>query len=204
MGPRRGDPHQTVPGADTLPFNNVLPVHDPHGKTRDVVDTVAIETGHLRGFPAQEGHPRFPAAPDHSPDQQGRHIGVQLAAGQVVQKEQGPGPVAEYVIGAHGYAVNSHGVVLFHPKGHVELGAHAVGPGNEYRLFHAGPGWTGFPHFSAPQAEHPREAPDAVQNLRPGKRRGKFPVLFHRPVPFLDVHPRLFVIHFPPRYKRFS
>ena len=61
-----------------------------------------------------------------------------LAAGDVVQEEHGGGAAAHDVVDTHSHAVDAHGVVLVHQEGQLQLGANAVGAGDQHRLFHAG------------------------------------------------------------------
>ena len=60
---------------------------------------------------------------------------------------------ADDVVDAHGHAVDADGVVLVHQLGQAELGAHAVGAGDQHRLLHPGNG----------QAEAAAEAAHVVQ-----------------------------------------
>ena len=60
-------------------------------------------------------------------------LGHVLAAGDVVQEEQGLCAAADDVVDAHGHAVDAHGVVLVHQEGDLELGAHAVGAADQHR-----------------------------------------------------------------------
>ena len=43
-----------------------------------------------------------------------------------------------HVVDAHGHRVDADGVVLVQQHGNFQFGAHAVGAGNQHRLFHAG------------------------------------------------------------------
>ena len=65
-------------------------------------------------------------------------LGHVLAAGDVVQEEQGLCAAADHIVDAHGNAVDAHGVMLVQLEGDLELGADAVGTADQHRLLHAG------------------------------------------------------------------
>ena len=67
----------------------------------------------------------------------GHVLGLDVADGDVVEEEQRLGARGEQVVGAHGNQVDAHGVVLVKDLGELELGAHAVGARDEYRVVHA-------------------------------------------------------------------
>ena len=60
------------------------------------------------------------------------------AAGDVVQEDQRLGTGADDVVDAHGHAVDADGVMLVQEHGQLQLGADAVGAGDEDRVLVTG------------------------------------------------------------------
>ena len=81
---------------------------------------------------------------------------IVLAAGDVVEEEQRLGALGGDIVDAHGHAVDADGVVLVGQLGDHELGAHAVGAGDENRRLVAQGG----------QIEQAAEAADAADHAR--------------------------------------
>ncbi len=79
--------------------------------------------------------------------------GVELSAGYVVEKVQRFRSVAEYVVHAHGHAVNTDRVVFVQGKSDIQFGADAVGSRNDNRLA-----------VSGGNLEHAGETPESVQD----------------------------------------
>ena len=63
---------------------------------------------------------------------------VELAGGEIVEEEQRLGALREQVVDAHGDEVDADGVVPAGLDGDLELGADAVGGGDEDRVREAG------------------------------------------------------------------
>jgi hypothetical protein len=84
--------------------------------------------------------PPISAQPDNSqplampPDHCRSGVHVELAAGKIVQKEQGLGALYQHVVDAHGHQVDAHGVVHVPLEGQLELGAHAIGATDQHRF----------------------------------------------------------------------
>ena len=57
-----------------------------------------------------------------------------LAGGEIVEEEQRLGALADEVVDAHGDEVDADGVVLAGVDGELELGADAVGGGDQHRV----------------------------------------------------------------------
>ena len=60
-------------------------------------------------------------------------VGVDLAGGDVVEHEERLGPDAHQVVDAHGHQVDADRVVAAGGPGDDQLGAHAVGRGDQHR-----------------------------------------------------------------------
>ncbi len=66
-----------------------------------------------------------------------RHIGVELAGGEVIQEEQRRGALHGDVVHAVVHQVLAHRVVAAGLNGDLQLGAHAVGRRHQHRLLPA-------------------------------------------------------------------
>ena len=82
-------------------------------------------------------------------------VGVELAAGDVVEEEQRPGALHQHVVDAVVDDVGADAVVLAEASGQLDLGADAVGAGDEQRLVHV---------LQGGSAEHAAEAADALEH----------------------------------------
>ena len=120
-----------------LAVDDLFLVHHANGETSQVVLVHGIETGHLGGLAAYQGAASLAAALGDAGDDVSDAGGGVLAAGDVVQEEQGHSAAADDVIDTHGHAVDAHGVVLVHEERQLQLGAHAVGAGHQHGLLHA-------------------------------------------------------------------
>ena len=92
--------------------DDLIFVHNTHGEAREVVFILGVEAGHLGGLAADERRAGLDAPLGHAGDDGGDFLGHILAAGDVVQEEEGLCPGAEDIVDAHGHAVDAHGVVL--------------------------------------------------------------------------------------------
>ena len=104
---------------------------DADGKAGDVVFARLVEAGHFCGFAADERRARLRAAVGDAFDDVGGDFGFEFAAGEVVEEVLRRGAVAEDVVDAHGDGINADGVVFAEGKGDFQLGADAVGAGDE-------------------------------------------------------------------------
>ena len=134
----------------------------------------------LGGFSADESAAGLDAALGNPRHDLGDLLRVILSAGDVIQEEQRLGAAAHHVVDAHGHRVDTDGVVLVQEHGDFQLGANAVGAGNQHRLLHAG-------QIGSEQASEPADA-----RHHPGDYRALDMLLhqFHRLVSRGDVHAR--------------
>ena len=92
----------------------------------------------LGGFPADERRAGLDAALRHAAHDLGDFLRHVFAAGDVIQEKQGLRAHADDVVDAHGHGVDADGIVLVHEDGQLDLGAAAVGAGDQNRLLHPG------------------------------------------------------------------
>ena len=112
-------------------------------------------------FAAYQGATGLNAALGHALDDLGDLLGNVLAAGNVIQEDQGLGTGADDVVDAHGHTVDADGIVLVHVLGHAQFGADTVGAGDQDRMLHAGA-------IQFKQAAEAAQTADAVFGHRAG------------------------------------
>src|SRR5690606_36124366 len=129
-----GDAQQHVAGADLGAVQQLRLLHRADGEAPQVVLARRVHVGHLGGLAADQGAAGLLAAAGDAADHGDRGVHVQLAGGEVVEEEQRLGALDQDVVDAHGDQVDADGVVAAQLLGQLELGAHAVGAGDQDRL----------------------------------------------------------------------
>src|SRR5206468_7585360 len=99
-----------------------------------VVVNPRIHSGHLGRLAADEGAAGLPATVGDAGDDSARGLHLELAAGEVVEKEQRLRALGEKVVDAHGDQVDADRRVPAGVDGDLELGADAVIGGNQDRV----------------------------------------------------------------------
>ena len=149
---------------------------------------------HFSGFTADQCRTGLHAAVGHAGYDLLEQSRIVLAAGDVVKEEQRFGTLSGDVVDAHGHAIDADGVVLICHLGDHELGAHAVGAGDENRLFvskgsqvkKAAEAADTADHTGAVRASHVRL--DALDDFVPGRRSmPAFAHAWHLVGPPLDI-----------------
>ena len=92
------------------------------------------------GLAADQGRTGLDAALGHAANDLGNALRHIFAAGDIIQEKQRLCAAADHIVDAHGNAVNADGVVLVQKLGNAQLGAHAIGAGDQHRLLHSGNG----------------------------------------------------------------
>ena len=138
MNAAGGQRNDDIPRLHGGVVQNLALVHSAHGKARQVVLVLRVEAGHFGSLAAHQCTARLDAALGHALHDVGDALRHVFAAGNVIQKYQRFGAGADDVIDAHGHAVNAHSVMLVHILGDAQLGAHAVGAGNQNGMGHIG------------------------------------------------------------------
>ena len=105
-----------------------------HGKTGEIEILAGIEPGHLRRLAADEGAAGLTAAVRDALDDPGARHGVEAAGGEVVEEEQGLGALDDQVVDAHRHQVDPDRIQDAGIDGELELGADAVGGGDQHRV----------------------------------------------------------------------
>ena len=107
--------------------------------------------------------------------------GFELARGEVVEEEEGLRALDDDVVHAHGHEVDADRVVSVREEGDLELGAHAVGAGDQDRVL---------VFFKRKEAA---EAADVRHDLGPEGGFYKGFYLLDKKVPGVDVDTRIFI-----------
>ena len=157
-----------------------LLVHYADGEPGQVVLVLRVEAGHLGGLPSDQGALRLHAPLRHAGDYGGDPLRHVFTKRDIVQKEEGPRSGADYVVDAHGNAVDTHCVVTVGKEGELQLGAHSVGRGDQHRTLHAAQ-VRGKQAAEAPYVGHDPRNPGAAYALLDQ---------LHRAVAGVDVHAR--------------
>ena len=129
------EPDDDVPGLDAQWVGGFLEFDDPDAKAGQVVLVGLVEVVHLGGLAADQGASGLFAALADALDDVEEDLLVDLVDGDVVEEEQGLGALDDEVVDIHRDEVDPDGVVLVHLDGEVDLGAHAVGAGDEDGVF---------------------------------------------------------------------
>ena len=135
-GGGQGDHH--IAGDHALVGEDLLLIHHAHSKAGQVVVLLRHHARVLGSLAAHQGAASLHAALCHALDDLSDLLGDIAAAGDVIQKDQGLCTGADHVVDAHCHAVDADGVVLIQQHGDAQLGAHAVGAGDQHRALNTG------------------------------------------------------------------
>ena len=133
-GGRQAQDH--IARADVCGVEHLGTVDDAHGKAGKVVVGRSHNARVLGHLAAHERAARELAAVCHALDDLCHVLGLDVADGNIVQKEERLGARSQNVVDAHGDQVLAHRLVTVHDLGEDELGAHAVGTADQDRVFH--------------------------------------------------------------------
>ena len=138
-GPEEGRAIIRSPGRCASSFGSTPPRSTaPDAEAGEVVVALGVHARHLGRLAAGEGRAGLPAAFGDAGDHPRRLIHVQLAAGEIVQEQQRLGALGQQIVDAHGHQVDPDGVVQAGLGRHLQLGADAVGGGDEQGIVVAG------------------------------------------------------------------
>ena len=146
---------------------------DADERSGDVEGARRVHARHLGGLATEQGAAGDSARLGHPADHLGDEIGVEHAGGDVVEEEQRPGRLHEHVVDAVVDDVHPDAAHHAEPGGEFDLGADAVGRGDEHGVAQ---------RRDRRGGEHAAEAADAAQHavvvggldrrLHLGRRRG--------------------------------
>ena len=130
----RGKPDDDVARRDVRARQYVLASDGADGKAREIIVAALIDAGHFRGLAADQRAAGLAAgrgdAFDHfRPDRR-----IELAAGEIVEKEQRLGALHDEIVDRHGDEIDADRVVAGGFDRDLDLGADAVGRGDQDRV----------------------------------------------------------------------
>ena len=130
----RGQSEHHVTRNDVLTGDDLRLFHSTDGKTGKVIFAVRVHAGHFCRFAADQRTTGVFAAFGNTGDDAGGGIDIELAAAKIIEEKQGFGPLYQNIVGTHGDEVDTDRIVPLQIKGQLELGANAVGTGDQHRL----------------------------------------------------------------------
>ncbi len=139
MDARGHDPEHRVARSDVATGQQHVALRSPDGEAGEIVVAWRVEAGHLRGLPANERAIGLAAARRHARDDACADLGIELAAGKIIEEEQRLSALNDEVVHRHCDEVDADRVVPTGLDGDLELGADAVGGGDQDRVLEARP-----------------------------------------------------------------
>ena len=122
----RRQPDEDVSDLDPVGAEQLVTLDHTDGEPDRVEGARCHDPGVLGHLPAEQGGPDLTAPLGHPPDQLGHPVRVDRPDGEVVEEEEGLGPLADQVVHAHGHQVDADGVEPADRLGHEGLRADAV------------------------------------------------------------------------------
>ena len=174
------EPDQDVSGSDPAPVDRPRFLDDADRESGEVVFAGNESLRMLGGLAAGQRASGQLAALRNAADHFAGDSDVERFADVVVEKEQRLGALDQNVVDAHRDQVDPDGIVLVHRERELELGADAVGPGDEHRLA-----------VALRQLHQCTESTDAGQNLRPQRALGERLDGIDQAVAGIDVDARI-------------
>ena len=160
-GPDERKPDDDVAGARAPPVDDAVAFDDADAESREVIVAVGVHAGHLGGFAADQGAARLHAALGDAGDDPLGDVHRKAPGRVVVEEEEGLRALDHDVVRAHGDEVLADAVVQAGVDREPELGADAVGAGDQDRP----------PPAALRDFDHGAESADAGQHLRPLRPR---------------------------------
>ena len=105
-------------------------INNANRKASNIVVIRLINSWHFGRFTTDKCHVGLQATFYHAFNNLSHLLGHKFAGGDVIQEEERFCTLAEDVVGAHCYRINTDGVVFVHAKSDIELGAYAIGAGD--------------------------------------------------------------------------
>lgn len=129
------DPDEKIVGGDGLTIDETAFFDDTDAEAGEIIIVIAVEVGHDRGFTAEEAAIGLNATVGDTANDGFEEGRVVAGHGDIVEEEEGFGAGAEDIIDAHGDEIDPNRGVISSQLGDFELGADAIGTGNEERFF---------------------------------------------------------------------
>ena len=136
--PDEASPITASPAAISARGSSVPRSAAPTAKPAEIVVAVLVEPGHLGGLAADQRAAGFAAAFGDAGDDRGGGLRIELAAGEIVEEEQRLGALDHEVVDRHRHQVDADAAVQAGLDRDLDLGADAVGGGDQDRILEAG------------------------------------------------------------------
>ena len=136
---RRGEAENDVARPTSLRGRSSLALDGADREAGEVEVAALIEPRHLGGLAADQGGAGDPAALGDAGDELDRVSRLELAGGEIVEEEQRLGALDDEIVDAHGDEVDADRVEDAGVDGDLQLGADAVGGGDQDRVAHSPP-----------------------------------------------------------------
>ena len=180
MQARRSQPEHDVTRRDPA-RQDLIALHRADRKAREIVVAALVEPGHLGGLAADQRAARLAAACGDPFHDLRADFGRELAAGEIVEKEQRLGALHDEIVHRHRDEIDPDRLVPAGLDRDHHLGADAVGSGDQNRVLETG----------ALEVEQPAEAADFGVSARPrGRAHQRLDQLDHA-VAGVDIDARL-------------
>ena len=181
MHAARGEAQQDVAGGDVGPGQAPGPLDRADREAREIVVARPVVVRHLGALAADQRAARLAATLGNPRDHLARLLRLELGGGEIVQEEQRLGALDDEVVDAHRDQVDAGDAMPAALRQKLQLGADAVGRGDQDRIAKTG----------LPQVEQAAETADLGVGTRPRRAAGERRDGTHQGLAGVDVHPRL-------------
>ena len=159
MNAARGEAEDDVARREIAARQDPVALDRADGEAGEVVVALAVEARHLRGLAADQRGAGHAAALRDPLDDARRRLHVERGGGEIVEEEERLGALHDEVVDAHRDEVDADRAVLAAIDGDLQLGADAVGRGDQDRVAEAG----------RLQVEERPEAAESAEHARPAR-----------------------------------
>ena len=176
-----GQREDNVARFDVLARQQRLALDRAHGEAREIVVARRIDPRHLGGLAADQRRAGLLAAFGDAADHRLRHARLELAGGEIVEEEQRLSALHDDVVDVHGDEIDADPVMDAGLDGELELGADAVGGGDEHGVLEA----------ASLEVEQATEAADAAEQACALRLCGQRPDGLDQRVACVDIDARV-------------
>ena len=136
--PGRGKPDHGIAGRDIASRQQRAALGRADRKAGEVVVAVLVEARHFGGLAADQRAAGFAAALGDAGDDRGGRLRIELAAGEIVEKEQRFRALHDEVVDRHRDEVDADAVMQPGLDRDLDLGADAIGRRDQHRILETG------------------------------------------------------------------
>ena len=136
MHSRGSEPDQHIARLQLRSGDQILPVADANGKSRQVVLVLRHQPRMLRRLTADQRALGLDAALCHAGHDLRDLFRIILSAGDVVQEKQRLSARTGHIVHAHGHSIDADGIMLVHKESQLHLCPAAVSSRKQDRILH--------------------------------------------------------------------